>query len=159
MADMDAVAEALCAEIAGAQFSYAQSAVGRRVAGHGPPERTPASCGGSGTPCASAWPRRRTSPHERLQGVSSGGLQLLLWSQAGVNWSEYPDGCKRGRVAVRLTGERETAYVDRRTGREETTTAVRSWWETSAAPHFTTSAEGWPAATIPMMPSFAPAAV
>ncbi|MET9695218.1 hypothetical protein ABZY81_43830 [Streptomyces sp. NPDC006514] len=81
------------------------------------------------------------------------------WSQAGVNWNEYPDGCKRGRVAVRLTGERETVYVDRRTGREETTTAVRSWWETSAAPHFTTSSEGWLAATIPMMPSFAPAAV
>ncbi|MFD9476513.1 hypothetical protein [Streptomyces nojiriensis] len=60
---------------------------------------------------------------------------------------------------MRLTGERETVYVDRRTGREATTTAVRSWWETSPAPHFTTRAEGWLAGTIPMMPSFAPAAV
>ncbi|MFB6563496.1 MULTISPECIES: tRNA(His) guanylyltransferase Thg1 family protein [unclassified Streptomyces] len=209
MADMDAVAEALCAEIAGAQFSYTQSdeisilhtdfdspgtepwfggvvakqlSVAASLATAVLNERRPgkralfdARLFTISDPIEVAnyflWRQRdavRNSismaaqahfPHERLQGVSSGGLQELLWSQAGVNWNEYPDGCKRGRVAVRLTGERETAYVDRRTGREETTTAVRSWWETSAAPHFTTSSEGWLAATIPLMPSFAPAAV
>jgi hypothetical protein len=32
------------------------------------------------------------------------------------------------------------------------TTAVRSWWETSAAPHFTTQSGGWLAETIPALP-------
>lgn len=96
----------------------------------------------------------RFSP-KRLHGVSSAGMQELLFAEAGINWNDYPDGCKRGRVTVRRTGERETTYVDRRTQAVRTIMAVRSWWETSAAPHFTAEPGGWLARTIPAMPTLA----
>ncbi|WP_433794944.1 tRNA(His) guanylyltransferase Thg1 family protein [Actinoplanes sp. CA-252034] len=76
-------------------------------------------------------------PHRRLQGVHSGGMQELLWSEAGVNWNDYPAGVKRGRVVTRMSGEKELTYTDRRTGAAHTTTALRSWWEVGDAPHFT----------------------
>ena len=91
--------------------------------------------------------------HRQLHGVSTGRMQELLWSEAGVNWNDYPDGCKRGRITVRQVGERPVAYVDRRTQAAVTTVAVRSWWETSAAPHFTTEPGSWLARTIPALPS------
>jgi tRNA(His) 5'-end guanylyltransferase len=90
--------------------------------------------------------------HRRLHGVSTGGMQELLWSEAGVNWNDYPDGCKRGRVAVRRTGERPVEYVDKRTKQTVHTTAMRSWWETAAAPHFTTEPGSWLADVIPTLP-------
>ncbi|MFM9635932.1 tRNA(His) guanylyltransferase Thg1 family protein [Streptomyces turgidiscabies] len=91
--------------------------------------------------------------HNRLNGVNTGGMQDLLFTEAGVNWNDYPDGCKRGRVTVRHTGERPVEYVDRRTNKTVSTTAVRSWWETGAAPHFTTEPGSWLAQTIPAMPA------
>ncbi|NUP47262.1 MAG: hypothetical protein HOW97_08100 [Catenulispora sp.] len=91
--------------------------------------------------------------HKRLHGVSAGGMQELLWSEAGINWNDYPDGCKRGRVTVRRTGERPVEYVDRRTQEAVRTTAIRSWWETSPAPHFTAEPGGWPAQIIPALPA------
>ncbi|GIE75179.1 hypothetical protein Aph02nite_11290 [Actinoplanes philippinensis] len=87
-------------------------------------------------------------PHRRLQGVHSGGMQELLWSEAGVNWNDYPAGVKRGRVVTKVSGERAVTYTDRRTGVTQTTTALRSWWEVGDAPHFT--AEGL-APLIPAM--------
>lgn len=77
--------------------------------------------------------------HKRLHGLNTDQMQELLWSEKGVNWSTYPDGFKRGRMVLRETGEREVSYVDRRTGEAHTTTAVRSWWESRPAPHFTTN--------------------
>jgi tRNA(His) guanylyltransferase len=91
--------------------------------------------------------------HKRLDGVSSAGMQELLFTEAGVNWNDYPDGCKRGRVSVRQTGERPVEYVDRRSGETVRTTAVRSWWTTDAAPHFTTEPASWLAGMIPVLPS------
>ncbi|MFI5973537.1 tRNA(His) guanylyltransferase Thg1 family protein [Streptomyces sp. NPDC051452] len=91
--------------------------------------------------------------HRRLFGVDTNGMQELLWSEAKVNWNDYPDGCKRGRVTVRRTGERPVEYVDRRTEQLVRTTAVRSWWETTGAPHFTTGPDSWLAAVIPPMPA------
>lgn len=91
--------------------------------------------------------------HKRLHGVSSGGMQELLWSEAGVNWNAYPDGCKRGRVTVRHTGERNVEYVDRHSGETMRTTALRSWWQTAGAPRFTTEPGSWLAETIPALPS------
>lgn len=91
--------------------------------------------------------------HRHLHGVNTGRMQELLWSEHQINWNDYPDGCKRGRVTVKQTGEREITYVDKRTQTEQTTAAVRSWWETSGAPHFTTEPDGWLAQTIPSMPS------
>lgn len=92
-------------------------------------------------------------PHKRLHGVNGGGMQELLWSEAGVNWNDYPDSCKRGRVAVRHTGERPVAYVDRRSGETVRTVAVRSWWASSSAPHFTTEPGSWLAGMVPALPS------
>ena len=80
-------------------------------------------------------------------------MQELLFTEVGVNWNDYPDGCKRGRVAVRRTGERPVEYVDKRTNQRVQTMAVRSWWETGAAPHFTTKPGDGLADAIPEMPS------
>jgi tRNA(His) guanylyltransferase len=92
-------------------------------------------------------------PHRRLHGVNSGGMQELLWSEAGVNWNDYPDGFKRGRVAVRRVGQRETTFTHRRTRELRTVVAMRSWWESSAAPHFTTEPGGWLAEAVPPLPT------
>lgn len=91
--------------------------------------------------------------HNRLQGVSSSGMQELLWSEAGVNWNDYPGECKRGQTVIHQTGERSVEYVDRRSNEHVTTTALRSWWETGPAEHFTTQGNGWLAKTIPPLPS------
>lgn len=87
--------------------------------------------------------------HRELHGVNTGRMQEMLWSEHGINWNDYPDGFKRGRVTVRQVGEREVEYTDRRSQETVRTTAVRSWWQTSGAPHFTTEPDGWLAATIP----------
>lgn len=92
-------------------------------------------------------------PHKRLHGVSSGGMQELLWSEAGINWNDYPDGFKRGRIAVRKVGPRETTYTHKRTSELKTVVAMRSWWESDGAPHFTTDPGGWLAEVIPALPS------
>lgn len=91
--------------------------------------------------------------HRQLHGVNTGRMQELLWSEHGINWNDYPDGCKRGRVTVRKHAEKEIVYQDKRSHEFVTTTVVRSWWETSGAPHFTTEPDGWLAQTIPAMPT------
>lgn len=91
--------------------------------------------------------------HKRLHGVSTNRMQELLWSECGINWNDYPNGCKRGRVTVRQTGERPVEYLDRRTQETVRTTAIRSWWETTAAPHFTAEPGGWLAQMIPPLPT------
>ena len=91
--------------------------------------------------------------HKRLHRLNTDQMQDLLWSEAGVNWNDYPPECKRGRVTVRRTGERSVTYTDKRTGEQVVTTATRSWWETEAAPHFTANPDGWLAEAIPPLPT------
>jgi tRNA(His) guanylyltransferase len=91
--------------------------------------------------------------HNRLHGVSTGQMQELLWSEKGVNWNDYPDGCKRGRVVTRQSGEREVSFPHKRTGEIQTVIALRSWWEPQAAPNFTTQPDGFLATVIPAMPT------
>ena len=203
MADMDAVAEALCAEITGSVFAYTQSDEISVLVTDFASEQTEPWFGGvvakqvsisaslatavlnERRPGARAlfdsrvftlsdpvevanyflWRQRdavRNSiamsaqarfSHRELHGVSTGGMQELLWSEHGINWNDYPDGCKRGRVAVRNTGERLVEYTDKRTNQRNATVAMRTWWETSGAPHFTTEADGWLAGVIPPLPS------
>lgn len=93
--------------------------------------------------------------HRQLHGVNSGGMQELLWSEHGINWNDYPAGCKRGRTTVRQVGEREVTYTDKRTQEQHTTTAMRSWWETRGAVHFTADPDGWLASVIPALPTLA----
>ena len=92
-------------------------------------------------------------PHKRLHRVSTGEMKGLLRSEKGVRWNDYPDACKRGQVATRLTGERTVEYVDKRTQETMRTTAVRSWWEVSGAPRFTVEPTGWLAGMIPDLPA------
>ncbi len=208
MADMDAVAEALCAEISGSVFAYVQSdeisvlAVDFAGAGTQPwfggevqkwcsvaasvatatlnarrPGRLAlfdARVFTVGDPVEVAnyciWRQRdavRNSiamaaqavfPHQRLHGVNSGQAQELLFTEKGINWNDYPAGCKRGRVVVRASGERTVTFVHKRTGAEETVTAMRSWWEAQPAPHFTPAPDGFLATTIPALPVLGAAA-
>lgn len=203
MDDMDAVAEALCKEIAGAVFAYTQSdeisvlhtdfssltaepwfggivakqiSIAAAIATAELNTRRPgkralfdARVFTLADPVEVAnyflWRQRdavRNSismaaqarfSHRQLHGVNTGRMQEMLWVEHGINWNDYPDGFKRGRVAVRRVGERDVEYVDRRTNETVHTTAVRSWWETTGAPHFTTEPGGWLAATIPALPS------
>jgi tRNA(His) 5'-end guanylyltransferase len=95
--------------------------------------------------------------HRQLHGVSTGQMQDMLWSEHQINWNHYDDGFKRGRVTVRTVGERDVEYTDRRSGQTVRTTATRSWWSTSGAPHFTAEAGGWLAQVIPAMPTLAAA--
>lgn len=94
------------------------------------------------------------SPRQ-LHGVNGGQMQEMLWSQHNINWNDYPDGCKRGRVIVRESGEREVTFTHKRTGVEESIIAMRSWWEAQPAPHFTAEPGGWLASVIPPMPLLA----
>ncbi|WP_426511995.1 tRNA(His) guanylyltransferase Thg1 family protein [Dactylosporangium sp. McL0621] len=91
-----------------------------------------------------------------LHGVNSAQAQEMLWSRHGINWNDYPAGCKRGRVTVRETGEREVRYTHKSTGTEETVVATRSWWATRPAPHFTL--DGFLASAIPAPPALGAAA-
>lgn len=91
--------------------------------------------------------------HRDLHGVNTGEMQELLWSRHGINWNDYPDGAKRGRVTTRKVAEELVTYTDRRSGREVVTTATRSSWNTEPAPHFTSKPDGWLAQTIPVPPS------
>jgi len=75
--------------------------------------------------------------------VNSGQLQELLWREKGFNWNDCPAGVKRGRVVVRESGEREVAFVHKRTGESRTATAMRSWWEVRDAPHFDLKPDGF----------------
>lgn len=93
--------------------------------------------------------------HRQLHGKNSDQMQEMLWREHGINWSAYPDGCKRGRVVVRKSGEREVTFVDKRTQTENTVTAVRSWWEAEPASHFTADPGGWLASIVPAMPTLA----
>lgn len=203
--DMDAVAEALCTEIAGARFAYTQSdeisilstdfgshntepwfggviakqlTIAASLATAVLNERRPgaralfdARVFTISDPVEVAnyflWRQRdavRNSismaaqahfPHKRLHGVNSGRMQELLWSEAGVNWNDFPDGCKRGRVAVRRVGERESEYTHKRTCERVRVVALRSWWESSPAPHFTTEPDSWLAEAVPPLPTLA----
>lgn len=76
--------------------------------------------------------------HKRLHGVNTSQMQELLWSEKGINFNDYPVGAKRGRVIVKVCGEKETTFTHKRSGEEQTVTTVRTWWEPRPAPHFTT---------------------
>lgn len=90
--------------------------------------------------------------HKQLHGVGTGRMQEMLWAEHGINWNDYPDGAKRGRVVVRESGERKVTFTHKRTGETETVTAVRSWWTATPAPHFTAEPGGWLAGMIPPQP-------
>jgi tRNA(His) 5'-end guanylyltransferase len=204
--DMDATAQALCKEISGAVFAYAQSdEISVLATDFGSQQTEPWFAGEvqkivsiSASVATAALNARRPGrtalfdarvftiadpvevanyflwrqrdavrnsiamaaqahfSHRELHGVNTGQMQELLWSQRGVNWNDYPDGFKRGRIVVKETGEREVTFTHKRTGQEGTVKALRSWWEARPAPHFTLNAGGFLAEAIPPMPVLPP---
>ena len=88
--------------------------------------------------------------HHDLQGKGSDALQEMLW-QAGINWNDYADGCKRGRCVTRTTRRETVTYTHRKTGEVETVVADRHFWQTEAPPVFTRD-RAYLAARIPRYP-------
>jgi tRNA(His) 5'-end guanylyltransferase len=75
--------------------------------------------------------------HRELEGESCDRLQERLWQEKGINWNDYPAGCKRGRVIRKVTTESTVAYTDRRTGQEHTIEVERPIWTVCEPPVFT----------------------
>lgn len=203
MADMDHVAAALCREISGSVFAYAQSdeisvlAVDFGSAGTEPwfggeVQKIVSISAATATAALNArrpgklatfdarvftiadpvevanyflWRQRdavRNSitmaaqaefSHRRLHGVNGAQMQEMLWSEKGINWNDYPDGCKRGRVVTRETAEELVTWTHKRTREEHSTMAVRSRWAAQSAPHFTLNPGEFLTSTIPPMPA------
>lgn len=89
---------------------------------------------------------------KQLHGVNGDRMQEMLWREHGINWNDYPAGCKRGRVVVKESGEREVTFTHKRTQAEQTVLAMRTWWEARPAPHFTLDPGEFLATAIPPMP-------
>ena len=73
--------------------------------------------------------------HKQLLGKNGNQMQEMLWKEKSINWNDYPDGAKRGRVCVRETKPEITYYTDK-TGERKHTEADRSRWVTQPASHF-----------------------
>lgn len=91
--------------------------------------------------------------HNSLHGVDTNQMQERLWQEKGINWNDYPDGCKRGRCAVRKTTFSPVVYTDKRTGEQRSTEAVeRHEWAIEAPPVFTKD-WAWLLGMIPRYPA------
>lgn len=87
--------------------------------------------------------------HQSLHKVDTDQMQERLFQEKGINWNDYPDGCKRGRCVVRRTTFSPVTYKDKRSGETRTTEAVeRSVWNIEAPPVFTKDRE-WLRGFIP----------
>ncbi len=60
----------------------------------------------------------------------------MLW-QKGINWNDYPDGCKRGRMVVKKVRRATVEYTHRRTGEVQTVEVERTVRQVEAPPVFT----------------------
>lgn len=78
-------------------------------------------------------------PHERLHRLTANQRQELLWSEAGVNWNDYPTGFKRGRVVSRMPVEVKPGVT-------------RSRWVIADAPQFSGAASNWLTTAVPRIP-------
>lgn len=87
--------------------------------------------------------------HKRLHGVTTNQMQELLFTECGINWNDYADGCKRGRVVLQDAGLRPVTFTHKVTRQTSTTMVYRSWWDVQAAPHFTPNPGGFLVGEIP----------
>lgn len=78
-----------------------------------------------------------------LNGLNSSQRQDALHS-VGVNWNDFPDGQKRGRVVSRDAYHLETALG---------TTVLRHRWTVKNAPHFMIDVDSWLVEHVPPMPA------
>lgn len=86
-------------------------------------------------------------PHGRLQGCSGAQLQEMLWSEKGTNWNDYPDGARRGRIAVK-----EETEVAGNPLYDDEATVLRSRWTAREAPRFEAVPGNFLAGIIPPAP-------
>lgn len=49
--------------------------------------------------------------HRQLEGKNTNDMQAMLLEK-GINWNDYPVGCKRGRMVVKVEGDRSYWTVD-----------------------------------------------
>lgn len=70
--------------------------------------------------------------HKSLQGLNSSELQEKLFTEKGINWSEYPARVKRGGICVKETFQMEPERMG-----DDIIIPVRTKWEARGAPHFT----------------------
>lgn len=78
-----------------------------------------------------------------LHGKNGSQRQEMLFSK-GINWNDYREDFKRGRVQFKKSFDLES---------EEYGTTTRTHWISAASPHFTANPRDWLAETIPAMPS------
>lgn len=81
---------------------------------------------------------------KQLHGVSTDQCQEMLFSEKGINWNDFPDGAKRGRLISKRI------YVALGVGSEEA--SLRTHWVDDAAPHFTIDALAPLIPRIPQLP-------
>lgn len=85
---------------------------------------------------------------KQLQGVSCEQMQEMLFGE-GINWNDYPVGCKRGRAVVRETRIEDVTYINKRTGGVSVAEGVaRSAWVVAEPPVFTQDRD-WLRSRIP----------
>lgn len=75
--------------------------------------------------------------HGEVDGKNGAELQEMLWQVHGINWSTYPDGVKRGRIATR----------------SPSTPQGEGWWYSVPAPEFRAEPGNWLATVIPNLPT------
>lgn len=90
--------------------------------------------------------------HKSLYGLNGNQMQEKLWSEAKINWNDYPVGAKRGRVGVKVIVEEPIAYTDKRTGAEIVTIVPRTRWRSMDAPDFVCEPDNWLGHMIPPLP-------
>lgn len=89
--------------------------------------------------------------HGRLKGLNSHDKRELLASEAGIDWADYPDGFRQGRIVVREPyGTEPFVFTVPGSGVSQVVTTVRHRWTASAAPRFDTAPDGWLTRAIPV---------
>lgn len=91
--------------------------------------------------------------HTSLHGLNGAQMQERLFTEAGVNWNDYPDGFRRGRIVRKVTAPEDITYTDKRSGGEVTASALRSRWVSEPAPHFTATPGSFLAGIVPPLPT------
>lgn len=93
--------------------------------------------------------------HARLNNMTSTQRRDLLEIEAGIRWeTDYPTGCRQGRIVCRETREETVTYTRRDTGETHSQDVGRRVWATSDAPTFNHEPDGVMAT---VMPTFTPA--
>jgi tRNA(His) guanylyltransferase len=95
--------------------------------------------------------------HSQLHGKGSGEMQEMLFMEHGINWNDYPDVCKRGWVAYRITRNEPVTFTHKRTQEIVTVNAMRTIQRMRGAPHFSAVLlEGWLTGDIDIEPAEVP---